>query len=302
MTSVERHRATHALRSVRAVSIGAMRVLRAIWSGSLAAAVLLGCADDDGAIRLVGIVERTLIEVSAPVSETIVAVHVARGDPVKAGDALVHLDPILAEVEVTRADAALAAARSGVAVARHDRKRALELRAGRATSEQALERAELAHEEAVAREREARARLAAAQKRRNDVILTAPVDGVVDQLPFDLGERVPAGAVLAVLLADGAPWVRVWLPETSFVHVAPGTPAEVRIDGIEGPLRGRVLDVAREPEFTPHYALTERDRVHLVYETRVEIVDSPAELRPGVPADVVIGTASSGAPEEQPAP
>ncbi|MDH3684905.1 MAG: efflux RND transporter periplasmic adaptor subunit [Myxococcales bacterium] len=301
MTSVERRRATQD-RGVRAGSIGAMRVLRAMWSGSLAAAILLGCADDDGAIRLVGIVERTLIEVSAPVSETIVAVHVARGDPVKAGDALVHLDPILAEVEVTRADAALAAARSGVAVAGHDRQRALELRAGRATSEQALERAELAHEEAVAREREARAQLAAAQKRRNDVILTAPVDGVVDQLPFDLGERVPAGAVLAVLLADGAPWVRVWLPEASFVHVAPGTPAEVRIDGIEGPLRGRVLDVAREPEFTPHYALTERDRVHLVYETRVEIVDGPAELRPGVPADVMIGTASSGAPEEQPAP
>ena len=51
-------------------------------------------------------------------------------------------------------------------------------------------------------------------------------------------------------------------------------------------MRGRVLDVAREPEFTPHYALTERDRVHLVYETRVRIEDAPASLRPGVPAQV----------------
>ena len=259
---------------------------------AIAAIVLVGCERDDDAIRLVGIVERTLIEVAAPVSETIVAVHVTRGTRVEAGDPLVHLDPILAEIEVTRAEAALAAARSGVAVARHERERARELRAGRATSQQALERAELAHEEAVAREREARARLAAAQKRRSDVILSAPVDGVVDQIPFDLGERVPAGSVLAVLSADGAPWVRVWLPETSFVHVVPGTAAEVRIDGIDGTFRGRVLDVAREPEFTPHYALTERDRVHLVYETRVEIVDAPEELRPGVPAEVVITTAS----------
>jgi hypothetical protein len=47
-----------------------------------------------------------------------------------------------------------------------------------------------------------------------------------------------------------------------------------------------VLDVAREPAFTPHYALTERDRVHLVYETRVQILGAPDTLRPGVPADV----------------
>jgi HlyD family secretion protein len=70
--------------------------------------------------------------------------------------------------------------------------------------------------------------------------------------------------------------------------VLPGTPAEVRIDGIERALHGSVLDVARDPEFTPHYALTERDRVHLVYETRVRLLDAPPELRPGVPAEVRI--------------
>lgn len=49
----------------------------------------------------------------------------------------------------------------------------------------------------------------------------------------------------------------------------PGTKAEVRIDGIEGVLHGEVLDVARESEFTPHYALTERDRSHLVFRKRL---------------------------------
>jgi hypothetical protein len=68
----------------------------------------------------------------------------------------------------------------------------------------------------------------------------------------------------------------------------PGTPAEIRVDGIARTLRGSVLDVARESEFTPHYALTERDRVHLVYETRVRIHEAPASLRPGVPAEVQI--------------
>jgi HlyD family secretion protein len=62
----------------------------------------------------------------------------------------------------------------------------------------------------------------------------------------------------------------------------------VRIDGLSEPLEGRILDIAHEPEFTPHFALTERDRVHLVYETRVEISHAPANLRPGLPAEVTL--------------
>jgi HlyD family secretion protein len=155
-------------------------------------------------------------------------------------------------------------------------------------SEQDLDRAGLQRDEGAARLRDAEAQLDAARKRLADLSLASPVDGVLDQLPFDPGERVPAGAVLAIVLGDAEPWVRVWIPEESFVRVLPGTPAEVRIDGIEGPLRGSVLDVSRDPEFTPHYALTERDRVHLVYETRVRILDAPPQLRPGVPARVHI--------------
>jgi len=189
---------------------------------------------------------------------------------------------------VARAGANVAAAHTAVFVAREERARVQELRRKRVASQQQLERSELAFDEAKARLDEAEALAAAADKRRRDLDLTSPVNGVVDQLPYDEGERVPAGAVLVVVLADGKPWVRVWIPETSYVRVLPGTPAEIRIDGIAGVLRGNVLDVARESEFTPHYALTERDRVHLVYETRVEIEDAPATLRPGLPARVHI--------------
>ena len=116
----------------------------------------------------------------------------------------------------------------------------------------------------------------------------APGDGIVDQIPFDPGERVPAGGVVVVVLDGATPWVRVWLPETRVAQVRPGTPARIRVDGLGASFAGSVLDVAREPEFTPHFALTERDRVHLVYETRVRLDGAPAELRPGVPAEVTL--------------
>jgi HlyD family secretion protein len=258
-----------------------------------------GCGDDAGTLHLVGTVERTLIEVAAPISEVLSEVDVRRGERVEAGRVLVRLDPTLADAELARAEAALAAARTAAKVATLDLERAQKLRADRVTSQQDLDRARLAHDEAQARLREARAARAVARKRRSDLVLGAPVTGVVDQIPFDLGERVPAGAVLVVLLADEDPWVRVWLPETQFAQVGPGTTASVHVDGVPGRLRGSVLDVAREAAFTPHYALTERDRVYLAYETRVRILDAPPALRPGVPAQVELfpgGADVAGAP------
>ena len=103
----------------------------------------------------------------------------------------------------------------------------------------------------------------------------------------------PAGGVVVVLLQDGDPWVRVWVPQERAAAIGPGMRAHITIDGIAGMLTGSVLDVSREPEFTPHYALTERDRVHLVYETRIRIHDAPATLRPGMPAQVTFGDAEA---------
>jgi len=254
----------------------------------------LGCRRPARERVLVGTVERTQVELGAPVSEQIATVAVERGQHVEPGQVLVRLDDTLARAAVARAEAAVAGARTGLVVARNDLERVRSLRSARTTSEQELDRARLAYDEARARLHEAQAELRAARKREADLTVRAPCRGVVDQLPFDPGERVPPGAVLCVLLADGDPWVRVWIPERLGSQVGPGTPARVEIDGIPGVLSGRVLDVAREPEFTPHYALTERERVSLVYETRVEIHGAPAELRPGIPARVVLEAPDPG--------
>jgi HlyD family secretion protein len=253
----------------------------------LVLALLLACSESDPDLFLVGTVERTLVEVVAPVSETIEEIGVERGQRVGRGDVLVRLDSLLAEAELASAEAELARAQAARTVAEHDHERARELHRDRVTSEQQLERARLALDEAAAALRAGTARVAAAHKHLSNRTLRAPVAGVVDQIPFDLGERVPAGAVLAVLLADGAPWVRVWIPERAVARVGPGAAASVHVDGL-GPLAGRVLDVSREAAYTPHYALTERERVHLVYEARVEISAAPPDMRPGVPAEVRI--------------
>ena len=82
------------------------------------------------------------------------------------------------------------------------------------------------------------------------------------------------------------PELRTLVGESPAAPSPTGAGAELRIHGRDSTLRGRVVEIAHEPEFTPHFALTEREREHLVYETRIEILDAPAGLRPGLPAEV----------------
>jgi HlyD family secretion protein len=249
-------------------------------------ALMIACEGERGARPFVGTVERTAIEVSASVSEVLVECPARLGERVTAGQPLVRLDDEVARARLDAATARLAATRAVRRETGPELARVRGLHRKGVASQHDLDRARRAHDQAIAGEREAEAVLAEATKRLSERTLLAPVDGVVDQLPFDCGERVPAGGVVAVVLADLPPWVRIWLPSEMVARVRIDSAALIEIDGIEEPLRGRVIEIAREPEFTPHFALTEREREHLVFETRVEILDPPDGLRPGVPAEV----------------
>ena len=271
------------------MSSAAQRLGRCVVLGLALATVLAAqCSDPTDDLRLVGTVERTLIEVAPPLSEQILEIPVERGQHVEVGDVLVRLDALLTEADLAAAQASVAGAQTQNEVALEEYHRVVSLHGNGVASQAQLDRARLARDEASALLRSAMARMAVAQKRLNDTTIVAPVAGTVDQLPFDPGERVAAGSVVAVLLADGKPWVRVWVPERAVARVHPGTLATIQIDGIPNVLNGHLLDLGREASFTPHYALTERERMHLVYQGRVEIDDAPIELRPGAPAEVRI--------------
>lgn len=262
----------------------------ASWMLAVCVAIASGCDGREENLELVGTSERSIVEVASASSEQILAIEVEPGEVVDAGKVLVRLDATFAAADEARAAAELAAARTVAATALHDHARMVELCETGVASDQQCEQAVLERDEAIARRDAAEANLAAAAKRRSDHTLVAPVASVVDQIPFDEGERVPAGGVVAVLVAREAPWVRVWIPERRAARLPPGTPARVRIDGLDRALHGHITEVAREPEFTPHYALTERERMHLVYEARIRLDDAPDSLRAGLPATVTFPT------------
>jgi len=174
----------------------------------------------------------------------------------------------------------------------------------RAARDGALAERDAAREELLALERgtrsevldQAQAALAAAAAQlaeleisRGRLDLTAPRDGIVDALPYKLGDRPPRGAPVVVMLTDGAPYARVFVPEPVRAGVQPGTEATVRVDGTGRDWKGRVRYVSTDAAFTPYYALNERDRSRLSFLAEVELVEEEAATLPaGMPVEVEI--------------
>ncbi len=136
---------------------------------------------------------------------------------------------------------------------------------------------------------EARARLDGLLLDRARLDVAAPVDAVVDSLPFEVGERPRPGDVVAVLLAGSQPHARVHIPEPLRLGVAVGTRLQVRIDGLDAPLTGTVRRIASEPDFTPYFALTERDRSRLSYVAEIALPDTAERLPEGLPVQAALG-------------
>jgi HlyD family secretion protein len=147
------------------------------------------------------------------------------------------------------------------------------------TTSEELRQAEEAVSQAIAR----LASLAIDLERHSSV---APVDGVVDSLLFEVGERPAIGQPMAILLSGQQPYARVFVTESARVHVTPGTGARVFVDGLEQPLDGRVRWVASEAAFTPYFALTEHDRGRLSFAAKVDILNANTRLPDGVPVQV----------------
>jgi len=251
-------------------------------------AALLGGCGGENELELAGTLERRTLEISAPISEIIVDLPVKVGEKVQKDTVIVQLDTEVVAAELKAHEAAYSAAMALLKEANGEFSRQDRLRRAKIATTQAYDTAKRKRDEAISLVAEKEARIAQGKKRLNDLTIRSRASGFLDQLPYEVGERAPAGGVVAVVIADEAPWVRVWLPTRAVARIHLGQEAKVKVEGIDTWFPGKVEHVSREPEFTPHYALTERETAHLVYETRIRLIDPKQDLPPGIPARVIL--------------
>jgi HlyD family secretion protein len=117
--------------------------------------------------------------------------------------------------------------------------------------------------------------------------IQAPVDGMIDKVLYETGERPPVGSTIAVLLGSDRSYARIYVPEHLRARVQTGDELEVLIDGTGETLQGVVSWVSADASFTPYFALTEHDRSRLSYLAEVD-VPGASSLPSGLPLEARI--------------
>lgn len=132
----------------------------------------------------------------------------------------------------------------------------------------------------------ARAEVSLQQQILEDLTVVATRNGVLDSLPYNVGERASMSSIVAAIQADTVPYARVYVPEPYRVKLKAGDQLIVHVDGMAESYTGTLRWIATEPSFTPYYALNEQDRARLVYLAEVDMPEKAKDLPAGVPAQV----------------
>lgn len=212
------------------------------------------------------------VETAARLDRAVTAKEVAQASLAVRRDALALLDEGTRKeeldamrAEVTEAEAALALAEQGY--------RAEEVEQARA---------------AVAA---AESTLARVDRHLEELVIRAPVGGVVEALALRPGDLLAANAPALLLLDPSRLWVRAYVPEGRLTLTL-GQEVSLQVDPFPGErFRGRVSYIAGEAEFTPGNVQTPNERSKQVFRIKVSLVDGLDRLRPGMSADVVLDSA-----------
>lgn len=121
----------------------------------------------------------------------------------------------------------------------------------------------------------ARAALAQIEARAADLVLLAPVAGIVLSRNAEPGEALAPNVPVVTIGETGRPYVRVYVPQSLAATLRVGSAATV-ITGDGRSLAGRVAAISPKAEFTPRVALTEQERADLMFGVKVEFAN-PAE-------------------------
>lgn len=147
---------------------------------------------------------------------------------------------------------------------------------------------------ARARVAQAQAALDALLAQREEMVIAAPVDGIVLSRAVHAGEIVAPGSTLLSLANLCVLKLTVYVAENRLGEVAVNQRVLVAVDAFpERTFEGRVVRIADQPQYTPRNVATKEERVNTVYGVEIRLSNEEGLLKPGMPADVSFVAAGS---------
>lgn len=154
-----------------------------------------------------------------------------------------------------------------------------------------LERGARVNQLAAARAtlRQAEAEATIRQRAFTDAFLISPQGGVVQLLPYQLGETVPAGRTVVTVSSAEHLWIKIYLPEELLGAVSIGDSLSLQVDAYpQKTFTGVVSFISSSAEFTPRNVQSPDERINLVFAVKLTVESAADSLRPGMPADVFL--------------
>jgi HlyD family secretion protein len=267
------------------------------------------------------------VNVGSLVGGRVIRVRIDEGAHVTPGQILVELETETIDRQLAEQDAAIAAARAGLAKAiagprseeiakasavaqneEADRRRMASLfRAGIVSKEmlddattqaktsdddlrllqKGTRREDIEAQRAELAQQERRR--ASLLKQRDESVVRSTVAGIVQSFGLRPGDLVAPNQPVAEILEADQLWVRVFVPETMLGLVHVGQTARVRVDTFPDQwFPGRVATIASQGEYTPRNVQTRAQRAEQVFGVKV-LVDPNPKLKAGMAAEVDLG-------------
>jgi len=264
------------------------------------------------------------VNVSAQTPGRVTRIAVEEGQRVKAGQFLLEIDPKQLEGQMQRGEASVAAAqssllgartsveqgRANLELARQNLKRQEDLWKEGLTTKENLEKAQ---NEVTVREADLRARtqdietneqrikqeqagLSTTRYNLNQIIITAPMDGLVTRRSIEEGETAVvgtmnnAGSVLLTIADMSVIEAEVEVDETEIPSVALKQEAKVTIDAVpDRTFRGHVTEIGNSPIQTSTQSNGQRQAT--TFKVVITLEEPVPDIRPGFTCTAEITTA-----------
>lgn len=132
--------------------------------------------------------------------------------------------------------------------------------------------------------------ITAIEDRKENTIIFANHQGVIETIYFNTGESYPAMSKMAKIIDLKDLSIRIYVEEKNLHRVKVGDTVDIKVDFDESlALEGTIEFISSVGEFTPKNLESKENRQEVVYETRVRVKNTDGLLKPGMLVDIYLG-------------